>query len=173
MNPWHGKLKRMTDKNEKSVDEVMKLLAKQHVAMLTTIDDGHMVARPMGAMKPDDDGILWFFTQTGSEKAIQITADNRVNLTYADGDYLSVQGTAEMVQDPQRQRELWNKPVEAWLQCEPEDPQVSLIKVTPQTIGYWDTPTAVGTTLSMVKGLITNEQPDGGESGVVDVDAQQ
>ncbi len=160
----------MTDKNEKTLDDVLELIGKQHVAMLATIDDDKMVSRPMGAMKPDEDGTIWFFTSTGSDKAVQIEADNRVNLTYADGDYLSVQGTAEMVQDPALQREKWNKPVEAWLQCEPEDPQVSLIKVSPDTIGYWDTPTAVGSTLSMVKGLITNEQPDGGDAGVVDVD---
>lgn len=163
----------MNNDNKKSLDDVMKLLAKQHVAMLTTIDNGHMVSRPMGAMEPDEDGIIWFFTQTGSDKAVQIAADNRVNLTYADGDYLSVQGTAEMVQDPQLQREKWNKPVEAWLQCEPEDPQVSLIKVTPETIGYWDTPTAVGSTLSMIKGLVTDEQPNGGDAGVVDADTQR
>lgn len=158
----------MTEHNEKTLDEVMDLLAKQHVAMLATIDDGRIVSRPMGAMKPDAEGVLWFFTTVDSDKAIQIKADNRVNLTYADGDYLSVQGTAEVLQDPAKQRELWNKPTEAWLQTEPEDPTVALIKVIPDTIGYWDTPSAVGSTLSMVKGLITNEQPDGGESGVVD-----
>ena len=169
MSLCHARVKCMTDNNEKSLDEVLELISKQHVAMLTTIDDGKMVSRPMGASKPDEDGAIWLFTTTGSDKAVQITADNRVNLTYADGDYLSIQGTAEMVQDPKLQRELWNKPVEAWLQCEPEDPQVSLIKVTPDTIGYWDTPTAVGSTLSMIKGLVTNEQPDGGEAGVVNV----
>lgn len=168
MNLLRARVKRMTEQNEKTFDEVLELLAKQHVAMLTTIDDGNMVSRPMGAMKPDEDGTIWFFTSTGSDKAVQIEADNRVNLTYADGDFLSVQGTAEMVQDPALQREKWNKPTEAWMQCEPEDPAVSLIKVTPDTVGYWDTPTAVGSILSTARALITNEQPDGGEAGVVD-----
>jgi len=161
----------MTDNSEKSMSDVLDLLGKQHVAMLTTIDDGNMVSRPMGAMKPDEDGTIWFFTQTGSDKAVQIKADNRVNLTYADGDYLSVQGTAEMVQDAALQREKWNKPTEAWLQCEPEDPQVSLIRVTPDTIGYWDTPTAVGSILSTARALITNKRPDGGDSGIVDANS--
>lgn len=158
----------MTEHNEKSLDDVMDMLGKQHIAMLATIDDGKMVSRPMGVMKPDEEGLIWLFTTIDSDKATQITADNRVNLTYADGDYLSVQGTAEVLQDPAKQRELWNKPTEAWLQSEPEDPKVALIKVTPDTIGYWDTPSAVGSTLSMVKGLITDEQPDGGDAGVVD-----
>ena len=149
----------------------MKMLAKQHVAMLSSIDDGKIVSRPMGVIEPDEEGVIWLFTTIGSDKATQIKADNRVNLTYADGEYLCVQGTAEVLQDPAKQRELWNKPTEAWLQCEPEDPKVALIKVKPDTIGYWDTPSTVGYTLSMVKGLITNDQPEGGEAGVIDVDS--
>lgn len=171
MNPSRARVKRMTEHNEKTFDEVLELLGKQHVAMLTTTDHGNMVSRPMGAMKPDQDGAIWFFTFTGSDKAVQIEADNRVNLTYADGDFLSVQGTAEMVQDPALQREKWNKPTEAWMQCEPEDPKVSLIKVTPHTIGYWDTPTAVGSLLSTAKALVTNERPDGGDAGVVEANS--
>ncbi len=160
----------MTENSKKSLDDVMALLAKQHVAMLTTFDGDQLVSRPMGSQEPDEDGTLWFFTQTGSDKATQITADSRVNVTYADGDYLSVEGSAEVLQDAAKQRELWNPYAESWLQCEPEDPKVSLIKVTAHTIGYWDTPSTAGSMISMVKGLITNTQPDGGDSGVVDAE---
>ncbi|MDO5737311.1 MAG: pyridoxamine 5'-phosphate oxidase family protein [Propionibacteriaceae bacterium] len=162
----------MNDNSKKSLDDVMKLIGKQHVAMLTTLDGDQLVSRPMGAQEPDADGTLWFFTEAGSEKAQQIEADGRVNVTYADGDYVSVEGTAEVVHDPAKQRELWNPFAESWLQCEAEDPKVALIKVNAHTIGYWDTPSTAGSMISMVKGLITNTQPDGGDSGVVDADAQ-
>ncbi len=158
----------MNDQNEKSLDDVMKMIGKQHVAMLTTLDGDRLVSRPMGAQEPDADGTLWFFTETGSDKARQIEADSRVSVTYADGDYLSVDGSAQVMQDPTRQKEMWNPFVESWLQCDPDDPKVSLIKVDAHTIGYWDTPTAVGSTLSMIKGFLTNSQPDGGDAGVVD-----
>ncbi len=162
----------MTEHNDKSLDDVMKMIGKQNVAMLTTLDGSRLVSRPMGAQEPDEDGTLWFFTETGSDKAQQIQADSRVSVTYADGDYLSVEGSAEVLQDPARQKEMWNPFVESWLQCEPDDPKVSLIRINANTIGYWDTPTAVGSTLSMVKGLLTNDQPDGGESGIVDADSR-
>ncbi len=162
----------MTENSEKSLADVMKLLAKQHVAMLTTLDGDRLVSRPMGAQEPDQDGTLWFFTETGSDKAVQIQADPRVNVTYSDGDFLSVEGTGEVVHDPAKQRELWNPFAESWLQCEAEDAKVALIKVTAHTIGYWDTPSTAGSMISMVKGLITKTQPDGGDSGVVDVDTQ-
>lgn len=163
----------MNNDTRKSIDDVMALLKKQHTAMLTTLDGDKLVSRPMGAQQPDDDGTLWFFTETGSDKAQQIEADGRVNVTYADGDFLSVEGTAEVVQDPAKQRELWNPFAESWLQCEAEDPKVSLIKVTAHTIGYWDTPSTAGSMISMVKGLITHTRPDGGDSGVVDAGAQR
>lgn len=162
----------MNNDTEKSLDDVMKLLAKQHVAMLTTLDGDRLVSRPMGAQEPDADGTLWFFTETGSDKAQQIEADSRVSVTYADGDFLSVEGTGEVVHDPAKQRELWNPFAESWMQCEPEDPKVALIKVTAHTIGYWDTPSTAGSMISMVKGLITKTRPDGGDSGVVDADNQ-
>ena len=163
----------MNNNAEKSLDDVMDMLKKQHIAMLTTFDGDKLVSRPMGAQEPDEDGTLWFFTETGSDKAVQIEADSRVNVTYADGDYLSVEGTAEVVHDPAKQRELWNPYAESWLQCEPEDPKVTLIKVTGHTIGYWDTPTTAGSMISMAKSLITHTQPDGGDSGVVETDAQK
>ncbi len=162
----------MNNDSKKSLDDVMALLKKQHVAMLTTLDGDKLVSRPMGAQEPDEDGTLWFFTETGSDKAVQIEADPRVNVTYADGDFLSVEGTGEVVHDPAKQRELWNPFAESWLQCEAEDPKVALIKVTAHTIGYWDTPSTAGSMISMAKGLITNTQPDGGDSGVVDADTQ-
>ena len=161
----------MNDNSNKSLDDVVKMLAKQHVAMLTTLDGDKLVSRPMGAQEPDEDGTLWFFTESGSEKALQIKADGRVNVTYADGDFLSVEGTAEVVHDLAKQRELWNPFAESWMQCEPEDPKVALIKVKAHTIGYWDTPTAAGSMISMVKGLITDTRPDGGGAGIVDAEA--
>lgn len=162
----------MNQDSRKSLDDVMKMLAKQHVAMLTTLDGEKLVSRPMGAQEPDRDGTLWFFAEAGSDKARQIEADGRVNVTYTDGDFLSVEGTAEVVHDPAKQRELWNPFAESWLQCEPEDPKVVLIKVDAHTIGYWDTPSAAGSMISMVKGLITSTRPDVGDSGVVDADAR-
>lgn len=154
---------------EKTLEDVLKLTKKQHVAMLASLDAGRPVSRPMGVMQPDDDATFWFFTLADSDVVTQLQAGDRVNVSFADGDYLSVTGNAELVQDAVRARELWNPAVEAWMgDLEPEDPKVRLIKVTAESIAYWDTPGTVGSVVGMVGGLIGNKRPDVGEHGVVD-----
>lgn len=158
----------MSERNEKSFSEVLDLVRKQHVAMLTTHDGERLVSRPMGMQAPDDDGTLWFFCHTSSDVASQVQTNSGVNVALADGDYLSLSGTAEVVHDPAKNRDLWGPFVETWMQCKPEDPECSLIKVTPESIGYWDTPGAIGSMIAMVGGMITKKEPDVGESGVVE-----
>lgn len=42
------------------------------------------------------------------------------------------------------------------------------MRVTADTVAYWDTPGTVGSVLGMVGGLVGDKRPDVGESGVVD-----
>lgn len=157
----------MSEHDEKSFDEVLDLIRGQHVAMLTTLDAGRPVSRPMGMQDPDDDGTLWFFCRSDADVADQVRADGRVNVSFADGDYVSVAGTASVVDDVAKKRELWDASVEAWMQSSPEDPSVALLRVAPETIGYWDTPGTVGSMVAMLGGLVSGKEPDVGDSGVV------
>lgn len=154
----------------KSHSEIVDLLKKHRVAMLTTMDGEKMVSRPMGMQAPEQDATLWFFCHRTSDVADQVRADPRVVVALSDDDYLSVTGTAEVVFDPEKNRELWGPFVEAFMQCEPDDPEASLIKVSPQTIAYWDSPNAAAKLFGMVKAMVTGSDPDVGESGVVNVD---
>lgn len=148
-------------------DEVLDLLRSQRVAMVTTLEDDKLVSRPMAPMHVDDDGTLWFFTQVDTDKADQVAANPSANVTFAHSDYLSVAGEASIVRDEAQQQALWNKVVETWLQCEPTDAKVRLLKVVPESIAYWTTPNTVASLFGMAKGALTGEQPDLGESGVV------
>ena len=53
--------------------------------------------------------------------------------------YLSLTGAAEVVEDQKKVDELWNGFLNAWFEEGKDDPQVSLIKVTPEDGHYWDT----------------------------------
>lgn len=158
----------MSDKREKTLDEVMDLVRNQNIAMLSTMDGRDLVSRPMGMQEPDEDGTLWFITRTNSDVTTQVAADPRVNIALADGDYISITGQASVVHDPARAKELWGPFVETWMQCEPEDPEVALIRVNPETISYWETPGAVATAFSMVRGMVGDHEPKLGESGTVE-----
>lgn len=151
-----------------TLTELVEKIGDQRFAMVTTIDGDALVSRPMGMQTPDADGTLWFFTKPDTDKAEQVAADPRVNVAFTEGDYLSVSGTAQIVRDVEKNKELWDASVQAWMQGSPTDPDVALLKVTPQTIAYWVSGSRVTTMASVVKGLVSGERPQVGEHGVVE-----
>ena len=113
------------------------------VALLTTDDHGTLRSRPMVAQQADFDGTLWFFTRRSSHKAIELGDNYHVNLSYASPEqnaYVSVSGLAQVVQDPKKQRELWNDEVARWIPSDPTDDDLALLKVEVQQAEYWNGP---------------------------------
>jgi len=70
-----------------------------------------------------------------------IRANPRVGLTFSSRDsWVAATGTAEIVDDLGKLRELWNTFAEAWLPGGPEDPNATLVRVDIDGGEYWDTP---------------------------------
>ena len=82
------------------------------IAMLTTsAPDGTLHSRPMATQEAEFDGVLWFFTKSGSGKVDEIRQDAEVNLSYASTEghrYVSLSGRASLVRDADKIQELWN-----------------------------------------------------------------
>lgn len=98
--------------------------------------------RPMSTRMVDDEGHIWFFSRLDSHKNADILQDNRVQLLYAspgDSHFLNVFGRAKILQDRHRSEELWTVFAKAWFQEGINDPELSLIKVEPESAHYWDT----------------------------------
>jgi general stress protein 26 len=121
------------------------LVRQMRVAMLTTIEpDGSLRSRPLHTVELDRAGRLWFFTHAHSPKSAEIEAhDHQVNLSYADPrdeDYASISGTARLVRDQEKMRELWMAPLETWFPRGLEDPDLALLEVRIDKAEYWDQP---------------------------------
>ena len=117
-------------------------MADEKICLFCTYQNNEIASRPMSTAGIDDDGTMWFFSQKDSEKNEQLRLENKVYLMYIDQDkhhYLSLTGTAEVVEDRQKVDELWNGFLKAWFEEGKDDPQISLIKVTPEEGHYWDT----------------------------------
>ncbi len=68
--------------------------------------------------------------------------DPRCYLYFAnssDKEFLSVLGTVEVVNDVQRNKDLWSPWAKAWVPDGPEDPDLRALKLRPQDAYYWDT----------------------------------
>ena len=84
--------------------------------------------------------------------------------------WVSIAGTATIVDDVAKKKELWNAGAEAWLPQGPEDASVALIYVDSDSAEYWDTPGGrVASVFSFVKAKATGEAYDGAEVKKLDL----
>ncbi len=137
--------------SETSVDDPVK--ARNHLwemirdirfAMVTTRHgNGHLHARPMTTQnsKMDEGASLWFFMSRKGEPVADIMADSMVNVSYSDPDddtYVSVSGTAAVVEDMGKKEALWSKMAQAWFPGGVSDADLALVEVRITHANYWD-----------------------------------
>ena len=150
-----------------SVHKVAELARDIRIGMLTTMDaDGTHTSRPMAQQEVEFDGDLWLFAERDSRKVRQIRENPNVNYSLTShSTWISIAGKAEIVDDRDKARELWNSWVEAWMPQGPDDPNVVLIKINGESAEYWDTPGGfVASVISLVKSKTTGARYDGGEN---------
>ncbi|MCX5496557.1 pyridoxamine 5'-phosphate oxidase family protein [Kaistia dalseonensis] len=155
-------------------DKVFELVADAHIAMMASLGgDGHWHSRPMATGKEPFGGDLWFLTDIRSEKIDDLEKNPEVLLSYADEDhhsYVSITGTAAIVRDSDMVDELWSEPARIWFPDGPTDPNIALIRVSPESAEYWDSPSSAMVTLLGYAKVLTTGKPlrDIGENRKVD-----
>lgn len=145
-------------------EKVRELIKDSRIAMLATLDaEGRIVSQPMATQDVEPDADLWFIAERSSEKVANIRRDPRVNVSYSSGDsWVSVAGTAEVVDDTARLADLWNTFTDAWMEGGPENPENILIRVSAGSAEYWDSPgSKVTQVLNLLKAKATGERYEG------------
>jgi len=135
-------------------------------AMFTTRhDNGHLHSRPVTTQNSslDQDATLWFFMSRRGDPVADILAEPAVNIAYADpGEdrYVSVSGTAAIVNDGAKKKQLWSKLAEAWFPGGVDDPDLALVQVRIAHASYWDVAESKVVQLyQMAKAAITGKPP--------------
>jgi general stress protein 26 len=120
---------------------VAELIRDIDICMFVTHADGSVRGRPMSNNgKVEYDGDSWFFSYRDTPKIEEIEADPTVELAYIAterGTWVSIEGTAQVVEDDARKRELWDKQLEMWFKDGPDDDNVVLVKVSADRIHAW------------------------------------
>lgn len=154
------------------------LIESIRFAMLTTRgSDGMLRSRPMTtqnteADNPDAGEGLWFFMSRSSDPVSELSAEPRVNVSYADPGkdaYVSVSGSARIVDDLVIKQRLWSKMAEAWFPKGVEDPDLVLVSVEIDEAEYWNVKESkLVQVAKMVKAAMTGKRPtDMGEHAQV------
>lgn len=167
----------MNENIDNSFEHLQKLIKDIRFSMFTTRgSDGRMYARPMTTqqanMGPDRPDTLWFFMSRLSDTVREFSADPAVNVNYVDsGDdiYVSVSGTASIVESKAEKERFWSTPVEAWFPQGIDDPDLALVCVQIQSAEYWHVTEGKLTQMAkMAKAVLTGQAPpDMGEHGKI------
>ena len=151
--------------------KVAELIKDFRFAMFVTRHDDKLVAHPLTVQEAEFDGDLWFLVSKKSSPVADLAADSQANVSLSSSDsWVSLSGTARLVEDRQKIEELWNPMVEAWFPDGPDDPFVGVLKFTAESAEYWDSPGGtIASAFSFVKAKLTGKQYDGGENAKVDL----
>ena len=162
-----------TNGHDEQTHKVAELIRDSRAGMLTTAaPDGTFISRPMAMQEVEFDGDLWFIAERDSRKMRHIAANPQVNVTVSSAStWVSLTGTAELVDDPGKKRELWNAFVEAWFPDGKESANVVLLRVEGESAEYWDTPGGrIASLVSFVRARVTGKRYEGGENEKVELE---
>lgn len=161
----------MKANNSQGLGKLKELAESVKVCMLCTKHRDHIDSKPMSTIRVDDEGDIWFFTEEYTEKVEQIEKDSQVCLAYSDpskNSFLSVTGTASVVQDKGKMEQLWNPILKAWFPQGLDTPDIALLKVTPAHAEFWDSSSnKMVNFYRIVKAAVSGDKFDGGEHGKI------
>jgi general stress protein 26 len=167
----------MTDpvSTTKKLDDLYELIGDIEIAMFTTRrPDGHLVSRPMATQERVTGTDLWFVTDISSDKLDELESDPHVNLSYYNvksREWVSVAGTAQVTQDRNLIKELYQPDWKAWFGDEggdrdgsANDPRLALILVEAHSVEYLVTTKPKPVVLfEVAKAMVTGTPPKVGE----------
>jgi general stress protein 26 len=137
-------MKKTEEKAAGSLSELREMLKAFDTAMLvTTTEEGLLRARPMAVQDLDAlPGVdLWFVTHDDTAKVAEISYEHNVCVACyraKDRAYISISARAEMERNPELVKRLWKPDWKAWFPAGPEDPAITIVKLTVQKAEYWE-----------------------------------
>jgi general stress protein 26 len=130
--------------------------------------DGSLHSHPLTTQNKalDEGTALYFFVSRKSEVGQRLREDGNVNLSYAnpkDDTWVSITGTARILEDAQKKQELFGTIDKAWFDGA-NDPDLELVEVHIDEAEYWNVKeNKLLQLLKMGKAAATGTRPKMGE----------
>lgn len=151
---------------ERDRARVWELMKKIGFAMLVTHDGDKLRARPMSAYVERDENTIYFLTDARRHKDEEIARNPGINLSFADTgsqEYVSLTGTASVANDRAKIKDLFSTAARAWW-ASSDDPNIRVLKITPDDAEFWDSPGAVISYVKMAAAAISGNRPEIGDN---------
>lgn len=150
----------------RDIERAWDLMKKIGFAMLVTRDGDKLRGRPMSAYLERDNNAILFLTDARRHKDEEIARNPNINLSFADAGsqkYVSVTGTAAVSNDRAKIKQLFSTPARAWWDSA-DDPNIRLLRVTPDDAEFWDSPGLVISYVKMAAAAVAGTRPDLGDN---------
>lgn len=125
-----------------SIKELHDFLKEFDTAMLVTLSGNQLRARPMAIQNPDElsDCDLWFVTGDDTPKVDEIDKEHQVcacAYRARDRAYISISALARVDKDRAAIHRLYKPSWKSWFTGGPDDPTITLLKLTVERAEYW------------------------------------
>jgi general stress protein 26 len=146
-------------------EHLRKIVNKAHSGFFVTRRGDGMHGRPMATAQVEENfERIWFACQRSSPKIAELREDDHVMIGYgSDAEWAAVNGRARIVDDRAKARELWSPYWKTWLDG-PDDPELILIEVTPESAEYWDLGNKLVAAVKFAVGTITGKDTTVGDN---------
>lgn len=161
--------------HNEGAQKIAHMIKHMDFGMLTTTDDdGTLRSRPMSTNgNVEFDGDVYFFTYGHTHKVLEAQHNPQVNVAFSDPksqNYVSLSGTASLIRDKDKMKEMWQPQLKAWFPNGLDEPDIALLKVSAHKGEYWDSPSsAVAHAIGLVKSIATGTPASSGENEKVDL----
>jgi general stress protein 26 len=133
----------------------------------------HPHSRPL-ALQGDPSvfgGTLWFFADMRSPKIHELSADPTVSLFFqndADSCYMQLDGSAAVVADRSKMRELYTPILKTWFPEGLDDANLTLIRFDAISGAYWESPGGILQAMTaFATSVVTGSPGKSGRSGTL------
>ena len=154
-----------------AAEKIRKLVKSARVCLFgTALGRAPLEVRPM-AVQDVDAGGLWFLSGRSSVKNANIARDPRVQLFFSNpgaAEYLSLLGHATISDSRAMRERHWTPLAKTWFPGGVDDPELTVIHVTPHSGHYWESEHGRAITLlKMAVGAVTGQPMHVGVEGQV------
>ena len=158
------------DQHRKSHETLWDLIKDTRFCMLSHRHaDGSLHSHPLTMQNKalDEGASIWFFVSRKTEVGTRLRQDGNVNLAFAnpkDDTWVSITGSARVVEDLAKKKELFDSAIDkAWFGGA-DDPDLELVEVVIDEAEYWNVKeNKLLQLLKMGKAAATGTRPKMGE----------
>lgn len=129
-------------RGREAIPEIARMLKAIDVCVFATRGEaGQLHARPMSNNRQVEwDGDSWFFAPSDGRLVAELEAEPTAVTVYRAEEgfgFISVSGRASFEADVELKRRHWLDELERWFPNGPDDPNVTLIRLTAEHVDWW------------------------------------